>query len=192
MMKRIGLTGGIASGKSLISQYFQDRDILILDADKIYKNLLKTNNILYNELKKAFNLQDLDLSLLARIVFNDKEKLKLLNRITHPYVIQAFTEQIKRLEKTEKMIVLDIPLLFEAKMEIYCDKIICVYVDKETQIERLIERDGLTEKEALKRINSQMSLTEKCEKSDYVIDNSQDFDYTYKQFKEIYQKLWEE
>ncbi len=191
-MKRIGLTGGIASGKSLISQYFQDRDILILDADKIYKNLLKTNNILYNELKKAFNLQDLDLSLLARIVFNDKEKLKLLNRITHPYVIQAFTEQIKRLKKTEKMIVLDIPLLFEAKMEIYCDKIICVYVDKETQIERLIERDCLTEKEALKRINSQMSLTEKCEKSDYVIDNSQDFDYTYKQFKEIYQKLWEE
>ncbi len=191
-MKRIGLTGGIASGKSLISQYFQDRDILILDADKIYKNLLKTNNLLYNELKKAFHLKDLDLSLLARIVFNDKEKLKLLNRITHPYVIQAFTEQMKRLEKTERMVVLDIPLLFEAKMEVYCDKIICVYVDKETQIERLIERDGLTEEEALKRIESQMSLTEKCQKSDYVIDNSQDFDYTYKQFKEIYQKLWEE
>jgi dephospho-CoA kinase len=191
-MKRIGLTGGIASGKSLISQYFQDRDILILDADKIYKNLLKTNNLLYNELKKAFHLKELDLQELAGIVFNDKEKLSLLNQIAHPYVIQAFSEQLKRLDKTEEMVVLDIPLLYEAKMEPFCDQIICVYVDKETQITRLMERDNLTEEDALKRIESQMSLDEKCLKSDYVIDNSKDFDYTYKQFKEIYQKLRED
>lgn len=191
-MKRIGLTGGIASGKSLISQYFQDRDILILDADKIYKNLLKTNNLLYNELKKAFHLKELDLQELAGIVFNDKEKLSLLNQIAHPYVIQAFSEQLKRLEKTEEMVVLDIPLLYEAKMETFCDQIICVYVDKETQIARLMERDNLSEEDAMKRIESQMSLDEKCLKSDYVIDNSKDFDYTYKQFKEIYQKLRED
>lgn len=190
-MKRIGLTGGIASGKSLISQYFQDRDILILDADKIYKNLLKTNNLLYNELKKAFHLKELDLQELAGIVFNDKEKLSLLNQIAHPYVIQAFSEQLKRLEKTEEMVVLDIPLLYEAKMEPFCDQIICVYVDKKTQIARLMERDNLSAEDAMKRIESQMSLDEKCLKSDYVIDNSKDFDYTYKQFKEIYQKLRE-
>lgn len=190
-MIRIGLTGGIASGKSLVSSYFQELDIPILDADKIYKNLLKTNKLLYNEIKKTFNLEDFTLKQLGEIVFDDQIKLKTLNKIAHPYVIRYFAEQLKKMAKTEKFVVLDIPLLFEAKMESYCDVIICVYVDEIIQIERLMKRNNLTKEEALKRINSQMPLSEKCKISDYVIDNSQDRDYTYQQFTEIFNKIKE-
>ena len=190
-MIRIGLTGGIASGKSLVSSYFQELDIPILDADKIYKNLLKTNKLLYNEIKKTFNLEDFTLKQLGEIVFDDQIKLKTLNKIAHPYVIRYFAEQLKKMAKTEKFVVLDIPLLFEAKMESYCDVIICVYVDEIIQIERLMKRNNLTKEEALKRINSQMPLSEKCKISDYVIDNSQERDYTYQQFTEIFNKIKE-
>ena len=190
-MIRIGLTGGIASGKSLVSSYFQELDIPILDADKIYKNLLKTNKLLYNEIKKTFNLEDFTLKQLGEIVFDDQIKLKTLNKIAHPYVIRYFAEQLKKMAKTEKFVVLDIPLLFEAKMENYCDVIICVYVDEIIQIERLMKRNNLTKEEALKRINSQMPLSEKCKISDYVIDNSQERDYTYQQFTEIFNKIKE-
>jgi dephospho-CoA kinase len=190
-MIRIGLTGGIASGKSLVSSYFEEQDIVILDADKIYKNLLKTNKILYNEIKKTFQLEDFTLKQLGEIVFNDQKKLKTLNRIAHPYVIRVFTEQLKKLAKTEEFVVLDIPLLFEAKMEDFCDVIICVYVDEIIQIERLIKRNNLSEEEALKRINSQMPLSEKCKISDYVIDNSKEREYTLEQFNEIFIKIKE-
>lgn len=190
-MIRIGLTGGIASGKSLVSSYFQELDIPILDADKIYKNLLKTNKLLYNEIKKTFNLEDFTLKQLGEIVFDDQIKLKTLNKIAHPYVIRYFAEQLKKMAKTEKFVVLDIPLLFEAKMESYCDVIICVYVDEIIQIERLMKRNNLLKEEALKRINSQMPLSEKCKISDYVIDNSQERDYTYQQFTEIFNKIKE-
>ena len=190
-MIRIGLTGGIASGKSLVSSYFEEQNIPILDADKIYKNLLKTNKLLYNEIKKTFNLEDFTFKHLGEIVFNDQNKLKTLNKIAHPYVIRYFSEQLKKMAKTEEFVVLDIPLLFEAKMENYCDVIICVYVDEIIQIERLMKRNNLTKKEALKRIESQMPLSEKCKISDFVIDNSQDRDYTLQQFTRIFNKIKE-
>ncbi len=190
-MKRIGLTGGIASGKSLVSGFFEDENVTVLDADKIYKNLLKTNKVLYNEVKKAFGFDEVNLKILAEIVFNDEKKLKQLNKITHPFVIRSFTEQLKRLSKTEKIVVLDIPLLFEAKMDDFCDEIICVYVDEKIQIERLVERNQISVQEAIKRIKSQMPLVDKCKLSDYVIDNSFDTDNTYNQFDKIYHKIKE-
>jgi dephospho-CoA kinase len=190
-MKRIGLTGGIASGKSLVSGFFEDENVTVLDADKIYKNLLKTNKVLFNEVKKSFGLDEVNLKILAEIVFNDEKKLKQLNKITHPFVIRSFTEQLKRLSRTEKLVVLDIPLLFEAKMEDFCDEIICVYVDEKVQLERLVERNKISVQEASKRIKSQMSLSEKCGLSDYVIDNSLDTDNTYNQFIKIYHKIKE-
>lgn len=190
-MYRIGLTGGIASGKSLVSGFFEDEGIVVLDADKIYKNLLKTNKLLYNEIKKTFKLEELDLKELSEIVFNDKAKLKKLNQIAHPYVLRVFDEQLIRLSKTEKVVVLDVPLLFEAKMKTYCDTIICVYADVEIQIERLQKRNGINVEEAMKRIESQMPLKEKCQLSDYIIDNSRDIENTKRQFASILSKIKE-
>lgn len=190
-MKRIGLTGGIASGKSLISEYFQENNILVLDADRIYKNLINTNVVMATEIKKAFNLEKIDFQKLSEIVFDNKKLLKKLNRITHPFVIRAFKEQLNKLEKSEALVVLDIPLLFEAKMEDFCDQIICVYVNEATQIERLMKRNNISEAEAKKRIDSQMPLIDKCKMSDYTIDNSHHKDFTKKQFDEIFQKIKE-
>jgi dephospho-CoA kinase len=190
-MKVIGLTGGIASGKSLVSRFFEKENVVVLDADKIYKNLLKRNKIMYNEIKNAFSLTELDLKTLSEIVFSNEEKLKILNSIAHPYVKKVMIERIQRLKKTEKLIVLDIPLLFEAKMENLCDKIICVYAEEKVQLERLLKRNALSLDSALKRINSQMPLKEKCRLSDYIIDNSLDIDNTYRQFKIILSKIKE-
>ena len=185
-MIRVGLTGGIASGKSLISKYFEDEGITVLDADKIYKNLLKTNKLLYNEVKRAFNLETIDLQVLGHIVFNENDKLSLLNKIAHPYVIQVFKEQLTRLSKTENIVVLDIPLLFEAKMEEFCDVIICVYVEENIQVERLMMRNKINANDALIRIKSQMPLSEKTKISNYVIDNSFSIEDTHQQFLKIF------
>lgn len=194
-MKVIGLTGGIASGKSLVSDWFRKVHIKVIDADSVYKNLLKVDNNLYNEVTNAFNLEKnennrLDFKLLARIVFNDKSKLELLNKITHPYVIKKIEEMITEYkQKGENIIILAVPLLFEAKMEYLCDKIICVYLDRETQIERLLNRSNLDREVALKRIESQMDLNQKKAKADYVIDNSYSRDNSYLQFIQILAKI---
>ncbi|MDA3931484.1 MAG: dephospho-CoA kinase [Tenericutes bacterium] len=194
-MKIIGLTGGIASGKTLISDWFEKVHIKVIDADKVYKALIKTDKELYQEIVKTFSLeskedQSLDFKRLARIVFNDKEKLEALNQIAHPYVIKEMEHLIAYCrEKEEDILVLDIPLLYEAKMEIYCDKIICVYLDKETQIDRLMKRGYLEREVAIQRIDAQMSLEEKKERADYVIDNSLSRDYSYNQFKHVLVKI---
>ena len=194
-MKIIGVTGGIASGKSLVSDWFRKSQIEVIDADHVYKSLVETNQDLYDEVMKHFDLEPtnhhgFDYRALGRIVFNDKEKLQLLNKITHPYVKEEVNRLIKlNREAGEKHLVLDVPLLFEANMEDYCDVVVCVYVDRQTQIERLMKRGNLDHHTAISRIDSQMSLEEKKEKSDYVIDNSLSKDHTYQQFRQILAKI---
>lgn len=193
-MKVIGVTGGIASGKSLISDWFSKSQIHVIDADKVYKSLMKHNQALYEEVVSHFNLKlkedDNLYKVLASIVFKDKEKLKELNAMTHPYVIRRIEEIIETHRRAdEKHLVLDIPLLFEAKMDQYCDVIICVYVDKHTQIERLTKRNFMDRDKALERIASQMDLEEKKERSDFVIDNSFSKDHTYQQFRQVLAKI---
>ena len=191
-MIRIGLTGGIASGKSLISDFFRQENIIVLDADMIYKNLLYTNQVMRTKIIKEFSLDEIDLKELAKKVFANPHELKKLNRITHPFVIRAFKEQLTRYEEKEKYIVLDIPLLFEANMEDFCDYIICVYTNEEEQLKRLVERNNLSREEAKKRIDSQWPLKEKCAKSHYVIDNSFEKSFTKQQFIDIFKKIKEE
>ena len=177
-MKVIGVTGGVASGKTLISDWFEKAHIKVIDADKVYKRLTHTNKEMYQEIIDTFALteksnQELDFKSLAKIVFNDKEKLEILNSLTHPYVIKEIEAMIETYRVEDyPLVVLDVPLLFEAGMEKYCDEIICVYADRESQIERLMKRGHLDRKTAIQRIDSQMSLDEKKETSDYVIDNS--------------------
>ncbi|MGE4571481.1 MAG: dephospho-CoA kinase [Candidatus Izemoplasmatales bacterium] len=194
-MKVIGVTGGVASGKTLISDWFEKAHIKVIDADKVYKRLTHTNKEMYQEIIDTFALteksnQELDFKSLAKIVFNDKEKLEILNSLTHPYVIKEIEAMIETYRVEDyPLVVLDVPLLFEAGMEKYCDEIICVYADRESQIERLMKRGHLDRKTAIQRIDSQMSLDEKKEKSDYVIDNSWSRDHTYHQFIQILSKL---
>ena len=191
----IGLTGGIASGKSTVSKLFLKKRIKVIDADKIYKNLLNSNEIMYNEIVRNFgqevtNGNRIDRMKLGNIIFNDSKKRELLNQITHPFVLKVIQNELNQIRKTRrKMAVLDIPLLFEAKLEYLCNIIVLVFTDQKKQMERLKQRNNLDEQTAKKRIASQMNLEEKRMLADVVIDNSGSIEQTEEQFEEIYHTL---
>ncbi|MBN2541197.1 MAG: DNA-formamidopyrimidine glycosylase [Bacilli bacterium] len=191
----VGLTGGIASGKSFVSNWFSKHKVPVLDADKIYKNLLKTNEIMYNEIVQNFGdivqrNHEIDRQALGKIIFQDPKKRELLNQITHPFVLEEMKQEIAQYQKKRtKMIILDIPLLFEAKLEYMVDIIMLAYVDPNTQIHRLMDRDQISKSEAEKKIQSQMKLEEKIKKADIIIDNSFDPNHTKEQLLEIYRTL---
>ena len=157
--------------------------------------MIKSNQNLYKDIVEAFDLptnqtSTIDFKSLGKIVFRDKEKLKKLNAITHPYVINKVELMLEEYRDNEKdIVILDVPLLYEAKMESYCDYVVCVYTDRETQIDRLMKRGHLDRQTAIKRIDSQMSLEDKKAKSDFIIDNSWSKDHSYQQFVQILAKI---
>ena len=190
----IGLTGGIASGKSMISKWFKEQKVKVLDADKIYKDLLKNNKIMYNEIVKEFgfsvtNNNEIDRAKLGNIIFNNPSKRQLLNDITHPFVMKKMGQEIQKFRHTHKVLVLDIPLLFEAKLEYMVDIIMLVYVDVSTQIKRLMERDQISLEFAKTKIASQINLDFKKTRSDVIIDNSGDYQRTKEQFLAVFNIL---
>ncbi len=173
----IGLTGGIASGKSTVSAYLAELGAIIIDADKIAHEIMEKGKPAYRKIIEAFGREilaangEIDRSRLGKIVFNDREKKRLLEEITHPQIIKEMREKIEENRGQNKIIVLDVPLLFEAGLEKMVDESWLVYVDRETQLERLMARDGLSYQEANKRIKSQLSLEKKRELADFIIDN---------------------
>ncbi|HOA40547.1 MAG TPA: dephospho-CoA kinase [Halanaerobiales bacterium] len=177
MIMIIGLTGGIASGKSTVSAYLAELGAIIIDADKIAHEIMEKGKPAYRKIIEAFGREilaangEIDRSRLGKIVFNDREKKRLLEEITHPQIIKEMREKIEENRGQNKIIVLDVPLLFEAGLEKMVDESWLVYVDRETQLERLMARDGLSYQEANKRIKSQLSLEKKRELADFIIDN---------------------
>lgn len=173
----IGLTGGIASGKSTVSNYLSELGAIIIDADKIAHEIMEKGKTAYWQVIEAFGREilaengEIDRSRLGKIVFNNLEKKKILEEITHPQVIREMREKIEEYRAENKVIVLDVPLLFEAGLDSMVDETWVVYVDRETQLQRLIARDGLSYEEANKRIQAQMSLEKKRVLADFVINN---------------------
>jgi dephospho-CoA kinase len=195
-MKIIGLTGGIASGKSTVSKMFISEHIPIIDTDKIAHYLLEKGTDVYSEIVKHFSSnillsdQSINRKKLAQIIFQNKGKRDLLNNLVHPRVMDIVKQEIERLKALgEQLVVLDVPLLFESEMDTLCDTIICVYTTEEKQLQRLMERDHIVKEYALMKINAQMPLIEKCNKSDFVIDNSKSILETKKEFLHILKKL---
>jgi dephospho-CoA kinase len=173
----IGLTGGIASGKSTASDYIRSKGYPVLDADTYAKKATAKGGPAYQGIIDHFGadlLQDdgeIDRRKLGAIVFNDTSEREVLNQLVHPEVRRMMDADKDRLAE-EGHVFLDIPLLFENGLDRQCDITLTVYVDQETQIERLMERNGFSHSEALSRINSQMPLSEKRDRSDEVLDNS--------------------
>ncbi|WP_339191272.1 dephospho-CoA kinase [Bacillus sp. FSL K6-1003] len=188
----IGLTGGIASGKSTVANMLIDKGITVIDADIIAKQAVERGMPAYRQIIDEFGEDillengDIDRRRLGALVFTNEQKRLALNSIVHPAVRE---EMLKRRDESianqETFVVLDIPLLFESKLESLVDKIIVVSVTKELQLERLIKRNQLTEEEALSRIRSQMPLEEKVSRADNVIDNSGTLEETKQQLEEI-------
>lgn len=178
-MLKIGLTGSIGTGKSTVSKLLRERGIAVIDADLLAREIVKKGQECLNDLKNVFGNQvltidgELDRKKLGQIVFSDDSKLELLNSVTHPHIRRRIKAQMNELEsKNNKVIVLDIPLLFEAKMEDLVDIVLVVFAKEEIQIKRIMERDNCTQEEAMRIIKAQISQQDKISKSDYTIDNS--------------------
>ncbi|KAI4349640.1 hypothetical protein L6164_010204 [Bauhinia variegata] len=191
-MRLVGLTGGISSGKSTVSNLFKSEGIPIVDADVVARDALKKGTRGWKKVVAAFGEEilldngEVNRPRLGQIVFSDPDKRQLLNRLMAPHISSGiFWEIVKFWSKGYKIIVLDVPLLFEAKMDKLTKPIVVVWVDPETQIQRLMARDRTSEEDARNRIIAQMPLDLKRSKADLVIDNTGSLDDLNEQFRKV-------
>lgn len=174
---KLGITGNIASGKSVVQSFFEQQGIPSIDADRIVHDILDNDKKIIYEISKIFNENIIDdkgkinRNKLGEVVFRDKNKLKILEDILHPLVKCKIDNFFKK-NVNEKITAAFIPLLFEANMENLFDKIVFIGVDKEIQVKRLMKRNDFSEEQALLRINAQLSQKSKIQKSDFVIWNN--------------------
>ena len=173
-MKIIGLTGGIGSGKSTVLELFKFLGVKTYSADESAKKLVNTDPYLINLIKSSFgdNIYDkgiLNSRKLSKIVFEDTEKLKLLNSIIHPAVAKDFKLFLNSIN--EDYIVKEAAIIFETKSENSYDKIIFIQAPLEIRIERVMNRDNISREEVMKRINNQLDENLIIDKCDYVIRN---------------------
>ncbi|WP_152654831.1 dephospho-CoA kinase [Oceanobacillus sp. CFH 90083] len=193
----IGLTGGIASGKSTVAKMFTELNIPVIDADVIAREVVEPGEASYKQIVEVFGEDILgpDGSInrpkLGSIIFANEEKREQLNQIVHPAVRQRMLKKkADYIEQGEKCIVLDIPLLFESRLTALADQTLVVFADEKTQLKRLMERNQLSEQEAMNRITSQMPLIEKAKLADELIDNSHSIEKSKEQLFALLKK-WE-
>lgn len=189
MMKIIGLTGGIGSGKSTVSEYLKKRGCIIIDADEMSRKMTEKGGAALVAIREAFGDGyfradgSLDRKKLGATVFADSEKKQILENIVTKAVIKKTIEEIESLRNADKkgIAVLDAPLLFEFGMQHYTDENWLVTADKALIIDRVKARDGMAEDEILERISNQMPDSDKRALADRIIDNSKDLGYLYEQ-----------
>lgn len=171
-MLKVGITGSIGTGKSLVSNYFKEKGHKVISADEINHILLKEQEVIKKINLLLFNENNdiLDKKKVANLIFSNINMKNKLEAFIHPLIYDKILQQIK--ESNEKIIFIEVPLLFETNFTDLTNYNIVVYADLETQIKRIVKRDKITKEEALKRINSQMPLKEKLKKADYVINNN--------------------
>jgi dephospho-CoA kinase len=192
-----GLTGGVASGKTAVSQVLKEEGAYIIDADQIARELVLPHKPAWSELIRAFGQEILqeDGSIqrkkLADKVFADPKQRKLLNQILHPRIRKEMDRRAKEIGKRdpEAIVVIDAPLLIELGDHRELDKLIVVTSTQAQQIDRLKDRDGTNPEEALRIVSSQMPLKEKLKFADYVIRNEGSMEETKKRAREVYQEL---
>ncbi len=196
-MPVMGLTGGIATGKSLVSDYLKQRGIPVIDADEVAREVVRKNRPAYREIVDAFGAGvlkkngTLDRARLARVVFDRPEKRKVLEAIVHPRVYATGWKKIRSLlaRDPDALVVFSVPLLFETGHDTEVDMTVVVYADEAAQVRRLMARNGLDEDEARKRIASQISIEKKRNAADWVIDNRGKRSETYRQVDEMVSQL---
>lgn len=177
----LGITGGIATGKSTVSKIFQSHNIPVIDADQIAREIMMPNSLALNQIKKEFGAEvfysngELNRQRLGQIIFYSQEKRKRLNQITGPLIRKIILNRREEyLKEKIPLLVLDIPLLYESNYLAYVDLTLVVYVPKDVQLKRLMERDCITKEEAMRKITSQMSIEKKKELADIVVNNEHD------------------
>ncbi|RHW33464.1 dephospho-CoA kinase [Lysinibacillus yapensis] len=188
----IGLTGSIASGKSTVAKQLKEYGLPIVDADEIARLVVEPGTPTLHKIAEVFGEEALtqdgrmDRQKIGSIIFHDEEKRKALNSIIHPAIRQEMLRQRDEyLDAGAKTVVMDIPLLFESKLQHYVEKILVVSVSEETQLKRLMARNGLSQEDANARIHSQLPMSVKEQGADAVIDNNGTIEETLQQLENI-------
>lgn len=193
----MGLTGGIASGKSTVSTLFVNKGARLVDADAIAREVMLPGSPVLAAAVRYFGngilLPDgaMNRAKLGEIVFKDAEARQVLNDLTHPAIRQEIKDRMYRMEQEEpkRLIIVDIPLLYESRLEDLFQEIVVVYVPPEIQLARLMERNGLSYEQAEGRLAAQMDIEMKRSKASYVIDNSLDLTHSELQVATLWDRL---
>ncbi|WP_314365581.1 dephospho-CoA kinase [uncultured Streptococcus sp.] len=195
MARIIGITGGIASGKSTVTEFLRQRGYQVIDADQVVHELQEPGGRLYQALLSAFGsaiLQEdgrLDRPKLGAMIFGNHELLEQSSQIQNQIIREELVGRRDLLAETENIFFMDLPLLFELQYEDWFDQIWLVDVTVETQLSRLMTRNALSQEEAEKRIAAQLSLQEKRKRADVLIDNNGSLEETRQQIRDALQKL---
>lgn len=195
MARIIGITGGIASGKSTVTEFLRRQGYQVIDADQVVHELQEPGGRLYQALLSTFGssiLQEdgrLDRPKLGAMIFGDPELLAQSSQIQNQIIREELAGRRDLLSETEDIFFMDLPLLFELQYEDWFDQIWLVDVTKETQLSRLMTRNALSQEEAEKRIAAQLSLQEKRNRADVLIDNNGPLELTQEQLRDALQKL---
>src|SRR2546428_2895734 len=193
-MRVLGLTGGIGSGKSVVAEMFVQLGAELIDADRLARDVVEPGQPALEEIVNTFGpdilLPDggLDRGKLAATIFADAVARQRVNAITHPPIRARMEKEVAARSQRPGVLILDIPLLYENGRTNIVEKVIVVWVDPETQLQRLVGRDGLGLDEARLRIAAQMSLDDKRARADYVIDTCGDRENPRRQVEAIYRR----
>jgi len=193
----VGLTGGVACGKSSVARLFQDCGAILIDADVLARTVVERGKPALKDIARVFGKKSLlpdgtlNRPALAKIVFGSPAKLKKLNAIVHPRVAREQARMTREIANQEPraVVIYDAPVLIEAGAHKRMDKIVVVSADEKTQIKRLHNRSHLSKTEALRRIKSQMPLAKKTAMADYVIDGTLSFEQTKHEVQRIFAEL---
>lgn len=194
-MIRIGLTGGIASGKSTVARFIKEKGIAVIDADGIAREVLTIYPVILKYLREKYGDSifpdgELDRKALGNIIFSNEEDRKAYMEVIIPCIRQEIEMRMQKLEDDgESVVVLDAPLLFEEGLQEDMDYTILVFCEPEVQMARLMKRDRLAREEAMNRIRSQMDMDKKLYCADFVVDNSYDLDRTFDELGMIFSKI---
>ncbi|MBF1708727.1 MAG: dephospho-CoA kinase [Streptococcus sanguinis] len=195
MARIIGITGGIASGKSTVTEFLRQQGYQVIDSDQVVHELQEPGGRLYQALLSAFGsaiLQEdgrLDRPKLGAMIFGDPELLAQSGQIQNQIIREELAGRRGLLAETEDIFFMDLPLLFELQYEDWFDQIWLVDVTEKTQLSRLMTRNALSQEEAEKRIAAQLSLQEKRKRADVLIDNNGSLEETRQQIRNALQKL---
>ena len=198
-MLKVGLTGGIASGKSTVSKIFASFGAKVLDADEVAREVLLPGQPAWTRLRQVFGEEffhpdgTVKRKQLRKLVFADPEKRSQLNAIVHPEVMEEINRRSEILSSSAQngVLLVDVPLLLEVGVANRFDKVVVVYVSESVQINRLQQRDGISEEEAKQALKVQMALSKKVEQADYLIDNSGTLEETLAQVEKVWDELLE-
>ena len=197
LSRTFGLTGGVASGKSTVARMFAELGAKIIDADRLGHELIRAPRPAYHEIVSRFGFEILDLEgeidrkRLGAVVFADAEKLRALNAILHPRIMERCDQLAEgfHLQDSHAVVLVDAALIYEANLADRFAKIVVTWCRPEQQLERLMARTGLASAEAERRITAQMPAEEKRRRADFVIDCSGELESTRAQVREVLSRL---